>query len=59
MLASGNAAAKQESDDELPDSEFIEFLGEWETSLGNWVDPLELESISEDKCDNTQEDCHE
>lgn len=59
ILASANAAAEQEGNDELPDAELIEFLGEWETTLGNWVDPLDLESISENTCGNTQEDCHE
>ncbi len=29
---------------ELPSMDFLEFLGEWETEDGGWVDPLELET---------------
>lgn len=29
--------------EETPSMELLEFLGEWETSQGLWVDPLELE----------------
>lgn len=30
--------------DSLPDMELLEFLAEWETSDGQWVDPLELDT---------------
>jgi hypothetical protein len=33
------------SDDNQPSMEFLEFLGEWETEDGEWVDPQILESM--------------
>jgi hypothetical protein len=30
--------------EETPSVELLEFLGEWETSQGQWVDPLELDT---------------
>ena len=30
-------------EDESPSLELLEFLGEWETSDGTWVDPSDLE----------------
>lgn len=27
----------------MPSIEFLEFLGEWETEEGDWIDPVELE----------------
>ena len=27
----------------MPSMDFLEFLGEWETEQGEWIDPLELE----------------
>ncbi len=26
-----------------PDAEFLEFLGEWQTDEGEWIDPEEME----------------
>ena len=31
---------------EMPSPEFLEFLGDWETEDGEWIDPEELEQIS-------------
>ncbi|GJL77368.1 MAG: hypothetical protein NPINA01_03570 [Nitrospinaceae bacterium] len=31
---------------EIPSLEFLEFLGEWETEDGRWIDPEELEKMS-------------
>ena len=36
MLFGGGVQANE---DELPSSEFLEFLGQWETTQGEWVDP--------------------
>jgi hypothetical protein len=31
---------------ERPTLEFLEFLGDWETDDGEWIDPEELEHIA-------------
>lgn len=31
---------------EMPSLEFLEFLGDWETDDGEWIDPEELEQIA-------------
>ena len=31
---------------ERPSLEFLEFLGDWETDDGEWIDPEELEQIA-------------
>ena len=31
---------------EMPSLEFLEFLGDWETEDGEWIDPEELEQIA-------------
>ena len=31
---------------ETPSLEFLEFLGDWETDDGEWIDPEELEQIT-------------
>lgn len=35
-----------ETEPEIPTIEFLEFLGEWETEDGRWIDPEELEQLS-------------
>ena len=35
--------AETEANEEIPSIEFLEFLGEWEDSDGEWLDPEELE----------------
>ena len=35
--------AETQRDEESPTLELLEFLGEWETSDGEWLDPTELE----------------
>ena len=37
---------KSIEDTEMPSLEFLEFLGDWETDDGEWIDPEELEQIS-------------
>ena len=29
--------------EEIPSMDFLEFLGEWETEQGEWIDPVALE----------------
>lgn len=36
--------SKQESIEAGPDIGFLEFLGEWETEAGEWIDPNQLEA---------------
>ena len=39
-----SAVKTQSPDDTGPSLEFLEFLGTWETSSGEWVDPTEVQS---------------
>jgi hypothetical protein len=43
ILFSPLLQAETQEDDEAPSLELLEFLGEWETSDGEWIDPEELE----------------
>jgi len=36
---------------EEPATDFIEFLGEWETADGEWIDPSELETVDDTQAD--------
>ncbi len=37
---------QQKTSPEIPSLEFLEFLGEWETEDGRWIDPEELDQMS-------------
>ncbi|VAX31929.1 hypothetical protein MNBD_NITROSPINAE05-380 [hydrothermal vent metagenome] len=37
---------QEEKGREIPTLEFLEFLGEWETEDGRWIDPEELDQMS-------------
>jgi len=37
-------AGEHMADESKPSMEFLEFLGEWETEEGEWIDPVELEN---------------
>jgi hypothetical protein len=37
---------KSTENTEAPSLEFLEFLGDWETDDGEWIDPEELEQIT-------------
>ena len=37
---------KNVEDSEIPSLELLEFLGDWETDDGEWIDPEELEQIA-------------
>lgn len=39
-------ARKTSEESETPSLEFLEFLGDWETDDGEWIDPEELDKIS-------------
>ena len=53
ILLSLAFSAKAANDDK-PSMELLEFLGEWQTKDGEWVDPLRFLDINED--DLRQED---
>jgi hypothetical protein len=40
------AAAIAEDAADAPDMQLLEFLGEWETAQGKWIDPMDLPSDS-------------
>ena len=37
---------QDETSPEIPSLEFLEFLGEWETEDGRWIDPEEIDKMS-------------
>lgn len=45
-LSVNTGFADEEQSEEDLFLEFIEFLGEWETNDGEWVDPVEMENDS-------------
>lgn len=46
---SNSFAAEDAASDDMPDLEFLEFLGQFETDAGEWIDPdsLQTEELSE------------
>lgn len=36
------------SSDDIPSMELLEFLGEWQTKDGDWIDPMRFLDIQED-----------
>lgn len=48
---------KSTEESEMPSLELLEFLGDWETDDGEWIDPEELEQIT--LTDQEQEDHEE
>jgi len=40
--------------DELPSMELLEFLGEWQTEEGDWIDPTRFLDINETDLDSEQ-----
>lgn len=48
-IFSSSYAAEDEQGNALPDLEFLEFLGQFETDAGEWIDPdsLQTEELSE------------
>ena len=37
-------AEEHKNKETMPSIEFLEFLGEWETEEGEWIDPIEYEN---------------
>jgi hypothetical protein len=37
-------AENQSNDGAMPSMDFLEFIGEWETEQGEWLDPIALEN---------------
>ena len=48
--------AQQEHAETEPDIGLLEFLGEWETTSGEWIDPNQLEEIMASSKAEEQED---
>ena len=44
LLSFPSLHAEESSTTESPSIDFLEFLGEWETEEGEWIDPVELEN---------------
>ncbi len=44
LLISSSFAEEQMNTEEIPSIAFLEFLGEWETEQGEWIDYVELEN---------------
>ena len=44
LLSFSSLHAEESSTTESPSIDFLEFLGEWETEDGEWIDPVELEN---------------
>ncbi len=42
MISTWTYAVEENEDNDVPSLEMLEFLGEWETTEGEWVDPGEL-----------------
>ena len=43
LLMSVHTAPAIAEDDRLPDMDLLEFLVEWQTADGQWIDPVELD----------------
>lgn len=41
--------AEERTNEETPSMDFLEFLGDWETEQGEWVDFVELEHVESEK----------
>ena len=57
MVYAGDPPPGKDNDAEAPSLEFLEFLGDWETDDGEWIDPEELEQI--ETIDQEQDDNEE
>ena len=45
LLMNMSAVAVQGAEQDPPSIELLEFLGEWETRDGTWVDPTEFKDV--------------
>ena len=39
----------QANSDEQPDLEFLEFLAEWQSDQGEWIDPLQMQDLAQNE----------
>ena len=46
LIMSSMTILADETQHALPSIEMLEFLGQWETASGEWIDPASLEDIS-------------
>ena len=44
ICSTSSLLAEEQNNDALPTIEFLEFLGEWESDDGAWIDPSDLEN---------------
>lgn len=44
ICSTSSLLAEEQSHEEIPTIEFLEFLGEWETDDDDWIDPADLEN---------------
>jgi hypothetical protein len=56
MLMSAYCVQALAEDDGLPGIELLEFLADWETSDGQWVDPVELDEPVPPASENAGQD---
>lgn len=53
MLMSVCATVHASEEDSLPGMDLLEFLAEWETANGQWIDPVELDAPDDPDVDET------
>jgi len=56
LLVSGPAPAGEKTTEEPPSQELLEFLADWETASGKWIDPTCLEEIPLPKDEGENDD---
>jgi len=47
LYSKRSTANENQTNDETPSLEFLEFLGSWEDSEGQWIDPYQLQDANE------------
>jgi hypothetical protein len=50
------AAAADEDSTDMPSMELLEFLGEFQTEDGEWIDPMELSDMEQSEKQRNDED---
>ena len=45
-VAEADSQKKDQQEQEKPSLELLEFLGEWETDSGKWIDPSAMDQIA-------------
>ena len=52
----GDSSDSLETDQDLPSDELLDFLGQWETDKGQWVDPGDLDWLMQPDSSQAYED---